>query len=116
MTFYLNLRTGIETIPLKGGKTIRMYPGKPMQIDEDIEEEMLRAAGGLISEGIVKQITKKEAQDYLQKWETYKVTPAKEMKGIADSYISASARFARQEARQEGLDPNVKKREYYPAW
>ena len=115
MMYFLNLRTGVETIPLKE-KTIRLLPGKPELIDDSMVEEMLHTAGDLIAEGLLKQITKKEAQDYLQKWEALKRIPAKETAGTSDLYLSASARYARMEARNEGYDANVKRREYYPAW
>ena len=113
--YYLNKRFGIVSVPVKE-KTIRLKPGKPELIEEGISEEFLKNACGLVADGTLVQIPDEEAKVYLQKWEEYKRIPAKEMQDNADKYLSASTSYARQEARQEGIDVDAKKKAFIPAW
>jgi hypothetical protein len=113
--YFLNKRLGIVSVPVNE-KTIRLKPGKPEMIEEGIAEAFRQNANKFIAEGILAEITEKEAETYLHKWEEYKRIPSKAMKDTTDRYLSATASYARQEARKEGMEIDVKKKIVIPAW
>lgn len=113
--YFLNKRLGIVAVPVNE-KTIRLKPGKPELIEEGIAEVFRQNARDFIAEGILTEITEEEAKAYFDKWEEYKKIPSKAMKDNTDKYLSAIASYARQEARQEGMEIDVKKKTFIPAW
>lgn len=123
MAFYLNKKTCIISVPYGEPEkhtlkvaSIRLMPGKPELVEGETEVEFLRNAKPMMDEGCIQQITDEEAQEYMQKWEKLKSIPAKAMKDNTDRYLSAIASYARQEARQEGMEIDVKKKTFIPAW